>query len=128
MVTETPEAGVAASSATTSPAAASEDAHRFVHPLSPTQLAILRRFAEGKRTKEIAIERGCAPRTIEAHIEEFKLRLCAETITQAVVICIAAGWIDISHIAVPTLPADRRRDGKPLKSAPTPGRLGGSHG
>jgi DNA-binding NarL/FixJ family response regulator len=53
--------------------------------LTERQCEVLASLADGRTSKEASRALGCAPKTVEQHVFTAKLRMGAETRTQAVV-------------------------------------------
>ena len=61
--------------------------------LTITEKQILQAMADGKRPKQIALERGTSIRTVATQLSTIYRKLDALTRTQAVAIAMRRGWI-----------------------------------
>lgn len=69
--------------------------HTFEEPLTERERAILLLVAEGKANKEIARSMGLSPDTIKAGLKTIYLKLNVSDRTQAVVIAVRRGHIEL---------------------------------
>lgn len=61
--------------------------------LTPTEKEVLRLTALGLAAKEIACQRNCSTRTIEAHRQNIMRKLQAKSMCQAIAIAQQSGWL-----------------------------------
>jgi two-component system, LuxR family, response regulator FixJ len=71
------------------------DARRRVAELSPRQSEVLGLVAAGLSSKEVAIELGCSPRTVEIHRGAMLIKLGVRSTAEAVRIAIYAAISEI---------------------------------
>lgn len=67
-------------------------------PLSAREQDILQRLARGLSNEQIASELCISKRTVRQHIENIMDKLIASNRTQAVVIALKRGWIELSDL------------------------------
>ncbi len=65
-----------------------------INPLSPREVAVLRKLAEGKVYKQIAGELGLSPNTVRSHLHRVYRRIGATDRAQAVLLAERHGWLD----------------------------------
>jgi NarL family two-component system response regulator YdfI len=61
--------------------------------LSPRELEVLQRVAQGERNKEIALALDITERTVKAHLESIFLKMQVDSRAAAVAVAIQSGWI-----------------------------------
>ena len=64
-----------------------------IKPLSPRQVVILRRIAEGRENKQIAYDMGITENTVKTHVKEIFYRLEAKDRAHAVALAIRRGLV-----------------------------------
>jgi DNA-binding CsgD family transcriptional regulator len=74
-------------------------------PLSARELEVLKRLAEGKVYKQIALELHLSASTVRTHLHNIYGKLGTIDRAQAVLVATARGWLEY-----PVRPTDRRRD------------------
>jgi DNA-binding NarL/FixJ family response regulator len=62
-------------------------------PLSTRATSVLRRLAEGKVYKVIAVELGLATSTVRSHLQHVYTKLAVDDRAQAVLLATEMGWI-----------------------------------
>jgi DNA-binding NarL/FixJ family response regulator len=70
------------------------------NPLSPREVAVLGKLAEGKVYKQIADELGLSPNTVRSHLHRVYRRIGAVDRTQAVLIATRRGWLDLDATGI----------------------------
>ena len=66
--------------------------------LSERELEVLRLAAEGLANKEIAVDLGLSPRTVQSHVRHILNKLGVASRVEAVVLGIRSGWIDPNEL------------------------------
>lgn len=72
------------------------DKRRF--RLTEREISILELIAAGNSAKEVACELGIAPRTVEKHLDNSRLKMDAKNTTHLIAMCIAGGVLE--HLQV----------------------------
>jgi DNA-binding NarL/FixJ family response regulator len=62
------------------------------HPLTPRELEVLRRLAEGLSNKRIATALQISPRTVNFHLDNIYRKLGVASRTEALVVALQQGW------------------------------------
>lgn len=76
---------------------------RPLGPLSPQELVVLGKAANGFVDKEIAREIDVQPATIRTYWDRLRMKLQAKNRTHAVSIALALGWVDVDFSELPQL-------------------------
>lgn len=69
--------------------------HRH-YRLTSREISIIELTAAGKSAKEAASELDIAPRTVEKHLDNSRLKMDARNTTHLVALCIANGMVEAS--------------------------------
>jgi DNA-binding CsgD family transcriptional regulator len=67
-------------------------------PLTPRELEILIRMANGKINKQIAYDLGISEMTVKNHIRHIFWKLDVDSRTSAVLLCLRRGWIKYNDL------------------------------
>lgn len=78
-----------------------ESADGVFSPLTPREIEILDRVAQGNSNKEIAFNLGISDQTVKNHITSILRKLAVNDRTQAVIYALKHGWIKLDDYPEP---------------------------
>ena len=96
---------------------------RIFTQLSEREKEVLKLIAKGRLNKEIGAALGVTEGTVKVHVTSILSKLEVTARTEALVVAVRHGLIDIEQIGIPRLQRCRRNRARPLRTFPVTPRL-----